>query len=101
MSRGAEIGQFHVEVVKIEILQYCEFYSLLLSSQSSQNAKCEFNRECAFLSRKLLVASTIVAVRSFTSQIDDYGAALKQFYFAVHPDFFEQHPAEKVISFTW
>ncbi|XP_065064187.1 T-cell activation inhibitor, mitochondrial-like [Rhopilema esculentum] len=48
--------------------------------------------------RKLLVASTIVAVRSFTSQIDDYGAALKQFYFAVHPDFFEQHPAEKEVN---
>ena len=50
----------------------------------------------AIFFRKLLVASAVVAIRNFASSLDEYGSALKQFYFAVHPDFFEQYPAEKV-----
>eukprot|EP00794_Sanderia_malayensis_P018604 gene18604-20475_t len=45
--------------------------------------------------KKLLIATSIVALRHFASNADAYSAALKQFYFAVHPDFFSQFPLEK------
>lgn len=45
--------------------------------------------------RKLFITGSIVAIRNFASHANEYSGALKQFYFAVHPDFFGQHPFEK------
>ena len=90
-SFGINVIQILFTTIK-RCIQQCVINSLLISFIAELQWSAFF--------RKLFVASTIFGIRHFVSNADEYGSALRQFYFAVHPDFFEQYPVEKV-SFAW
>lgn len=77
------------------------FYAFVLLKINVENIPCALQTSIlvilsVFYSRKLFITGSIVAIRNFASHANEYSGALKQFYFAVHPDFFGQHPFEKV-----